>query len=71
MWLHRPHRDSVQKLVTQICVEASDAEMARMIPRGRASAEGIIVCARMEVTSSSLEQRAKWRAFWSLQLPRH
>lgn len=68
--MRRPPRgDSIQKLITRICVEAAPEEMARMIPGSSASSEEIVAWARAEVTSSIPAQRVKWRAFWSLQPP--
>lgn len=66
--MRRPgHRDTPRKLVTQICVEATSEEMARMIPADSAAPEEIINWARAEMDSHIPEQRRKWRAFWALQ----
>ena len=66
--MRRPGRgDTPKKLVTRICVEATEEEMARMIPMDSSSPEEVISWARAEMHSHIPEQRAKWRAFWSLQ----
>lgn len=58
MQLPRLHRDTVQKLVTWICVEASDVEWEMMIRGSNATAEEVIAWERAEGTSPSLKQHA-------------
>lgn len=67
MRLPRLGRDTRQKLVTRICVEATEEELGRWIAGRSPTAEEIIEWARQETTSASLAQRARWKAFWSLQ----
>ena len=66
--MRRPgHGDTLKKLVTRICVEATEEEMARMIPMDSSSPEEVISWARAEMHSHIPEQRAKWRAIRTLQ----
>lgn len=61
--------DSMVKLATRICVEASEEEMEQMMQGEVISPEEVIAWARAEMSSPSSVGRAKWRAFWSLQPP--
>lgn len=64
-----PRRDTVVKLVTRILVETSEEEIMVVMQGSEKAPEEIIEWARRMTSSQILDQRTKWKMFWSLQPP--